>query len=139
MHYVHISTLYRLTTLMFICQTVNCDRFLETLFCTPKVIWERKVGRIRKGIRAGIRTQQRQHCSPKRLTASTISFFWGGGGVRCLAQGHLGRGIVVGESAGYSLTPPPTIPASPRLDLATGESDSLTLGHDFPNKYFQQF
>ncbi len=34
MHYVHISTLYRLTTLMFICQTVNSDRFLETLFCT---------------------------------------------------------------------------------------------------------
>ncbi len=34
MHYVHISTLYRWTTLMFICQTVNSDRFLETLFCT---------------------------------------------------------------------------------------------------------
>ncbi len=33
-NYVHISTLYRLTTFMFICQTVNSDRFLETLFCT---------------------------------------------------------------------------------------------------------
>ncbi len=31
-------------------------------------------------------------------------------GVRCLAQGHLSRGIEGGESAGYSL-PPPTIPA----------------------------
>ncbi len=34
MHYVHISTLYSRTTFMFICQTVNSDRFLETLFCT---------------------------------------------------------------------------------------------------------
>ncbi len=34
MHYVHISTLYRLIILMFICQTVNSDMFLETLFCT---------------------------------------------------------------------------------------------------------
>ncbi len=38
--------------------------------------------------------------------------------VRCLAQGHLSRGIEGGESAGYSL-PPPTIPAG-------------QLGHDFP-------
>ncbi len=33
-------------------------------------------------------------------------------GVRCLAQGHLSRGIEGGESAGYSL-PSPTIPAGP--------------------------
>ncbi len=33
-NYVHISTLYRQTTLIFICQMVNSDRFLETLFCT---------------------------------------------------------------------------------------------------------
>ncbi len=33
-------------------------------------------------------------------------------GVRCLAQGHLSRGIEGGESAGHSL-PPPTIPAGP--------------------------
>ncbi len=39
-------------------------------------------------------------------------------GVRCLAQGHLSRGIEGGESAGYSL-PPPTIPAGPRLELTT--------------------
>ncbi len=39
-------------------------------------------------------------------------------GVRCLAQGHLSRGIEGGESAVHSL-PPPTIPASPRLKLAT--------------------
>ncbi len=40
-------------------------------------------------------------------------------GVRCLAQGsHLSRGIEGGESAGHSL-PPPTIPAGPRLELAT--------------------
>ncbi len=38
--------------------------------------------------------------------------------VRCLAQGHLSRGIEGGESAGYSL-PPPTIPAGLRLELAT--------------------
>ncbi len=30
---MHISTIYRRTTSMFICQTVNRDRFLETLFC----------------------------------------------------------------------------------------------------------
>ncbi len=39
-------------------------------------------------------------------------------GVRCLAQGHLSRGIEGGESAVHSL-PPPTIPAGPRLELAT--------------------
>ncbi len=33
-------------------------------------------------------------------------------GVRCLAQGHLSRGIEGEESAGHSL-PPPTIPAGP--------------------------
>ncbi len=39
-------------------------------------------------------------------------------GVQSLAQGHLSRGIEGGESAGHSL-PPPTIPAGPRLELAT--------------------
>ncbi len=39
-------------------------------------------------------------------------------GVRCLAQGHLSRGIEGGESAVHSL-PPPTIPAGPRLELTT--------------------
>ncbi len=39
-------------------------------------------------------------------------------GVQCLAQGHLSRGIEGGESAVHSL-PPPTIPAGPRLELAT--------------------
>ncbi len=39
-------------------------------------------------------------------------------GVRCLDQGHLSRGIEGGESAVHSL-PPPTIPANPRLELAT--------------------
>ncbi len=34
------------------------------------------------------------------------------------AQEHLSRGIEGGESAGHSL-PPPTIPAGPRLELAT--------------------
>ncbi len=39
-------------------------------------------------------------------------------GVRCLAQGQLSRGIEGEESAVHSL-PPPTIPAGPRLELAT--------------------
>ncbi len=39
-------------------------------------------------------------------------------GVRCLAQGHLSRGIEGGESTVHSL-PPPTIPAGPRLELTT--------------------
>ncbi len=38
-------------------------------------------------------------------------------GVRCLAQGHLSRGIEGGESAVHSL-PPPTIPAGPRFEPA---------------------
>ncbi len=38
--------------------------------------------------------------------------------LRCLAQGNLSRGFKGGESAGLSL-PPPTIPAGPRLELAT--------------------
>ncbi len=54
-------------------------------------------------------------------------------GVRCLAQGHLSRGIEGGESAGHSL-PLPTIPAGPRLELATFglRVRLLLLGHDFP-------
>ncbi len=39
-------------------------------------------------------------------------------GVLCLTQGHLSRGIDGGECAVHSL-PPPTIPASPRLELTT--------------------
>ncbi len=39
-------------------------------------------------------------------------------GVRCLAQGHLSRGIEGGKSAVHSL-PPPTIPAGPRLEPVT--------------------
>ncbi len=47
-------------------------------------------------------------------------------GVRCLAQGHLSRGIEGGESDVHSL-PPPTIPAGPRLELATfGLRDRLS-------------
>ncbi len=38
--------------------------------------------------------------------------------VRCLAQGHLSRGIEGGESAVH-LLPPPTIPAGPRIELKT--------------------
>ncbi len=37
-------------------------------------------------------------------------------GVRCLAQGHLSRGIEGGESAGHSLSPS-TIPAELELKL----------------------
>ncbi len=39
-------------------------------------------------------------------------------GVQSLGQGHLSHGIKGGESAVHSLTPP-TIPAGPRLELAT--------------------
>ncbi len=39
-------------------------------------------------------------------------------GVRCLAQGHLSHGIKGGDSTGHSFRPP-TIPAGPRLKLAT--------------------
>ncbi len=39
-------------------------------------------------------------------------------GVRCLAQGHLSRGIEGGRER-CTFTPPPTIPAGPRLELAT--------------------
>ncbi len=38
-------------------------------------------------------------------------------GARCLAQGHLSRGIEGGESTDYSLTL--TIPAGSRLELTT--------------------
>ncbi len=41
-----------------------------------------------------------------------------GGSVSCSRVSHLSRGIEGGESAGHSL-PPPTIPASTRLELAT--------------------
>ncbi len=47
-------------------------------------------------------------------------------GVRCLAQGHLSRGIEGGESAVHSL-PPPTIPACPRLKPTAFRLRVLTL------------
>ncbi len=40
-------------------------------------------------------------------------------GDQCLAQGHLSRDIEGGESAVRCSLPPPTIPAGPRLELAT--------------------
>ncbi len=48
-------------------------------------------------------------------------------GVRCLAQGHLSRGIEGGEC--WTFTPPPTIPAGPRIELTTFglQSDSLII------------
>ncbi len=57
-------------------------------------------------------------------------------GVRCLAQGHLSRGIEGGESAGYSL-PPPTIPAGPEIrthNLPLTSPTRYPLGHDCPRK-----
>ncbi len=48
-------------------------------------------------------------------------------GIRCLAQGHHGRGIEGGESTVHSLPPPPTINAGPRLELATFRFSSPTL------------
>ncbi len=50
-------------------------------------------------------------------------------GFRCLAQVPLSCGIEGGESAGHSL-PPPTIPAGPRLELAT-----FRLGVRLSNHY----
>ncbi len=59
-------------------------------------------------------------------------------GVRCLAQGHLSRGIEGGESAEHSL-PPPTIPAGPRQDSNSQpldyESNSLTSRPRLPLKW----
>ncbi len=60
-------------------------------------------------------------------------------GVRCLAQGHLSRGIEGGESAAHSL-PPPTIPARPETqthDLWVTGPTIYTLGHDCPIMNFQ--
>ncbi len=48
-------------------------------------------------------------------------------GVRCLAQGHLSRGIEGGERALYIHSPPPTIPAGQRLEPATFWITSPTL------------
>ncbi len=50
-------------------------------------------------------------------------------GVRCLAQGHLSRFIEGVESAGHPL-PPPTIPAGPRVKLATFRLREVTRGYD---------
>ncbi len=47
-------------------------------------------------------------------------------GVRCLAQGHLSRGIEGGESAVHSL-PPPTIPARPETRTRNLRITSPTL------------
>ncbi len=77
-------------------------------------------------------TQQWAHTHPEQWAAIYAAAHGEQLGVRCLAQGHLSRGIEGGESAGHSL-PPPTIPAGPRLELATFrlrvclsyESDSL--------------
>ncbi len=54
-------------------------------------------------------------------------------GVRCLAQGHIGRGIDGGESAVHSLSPP-TNPAGAetRTHDLWDTGPTLYLGHDCP-------
>ncbi len=64
-------------------------------------------------------------------------------GIRCLAQGHLSRGIEGGESAGYSL-PPPTIPAGPEIrthNLPVTSPTCYPLGHELQhmNEYQRLF
>ncbi len=59
-------------------------------------------------------------------------------GVRCLAQGHLSRGIDGREGAGYSL-PPPTIPAGPETrtrDLRVTSPTLYTLSHNCPTLFY---
>ncbi len=60
-------------------------------------------------------TQQWTHTHSSEHTPGAVgsqSCFGARGAVRCLAQGHLSRGIEGEESAEHSL-PPPTIPAGP--------------------------
>ncbi len=62
-------------------------------------------------------------------------------GVRCLAQGHLSRGIEGGESTVHSL-PPPTIPAGPETrtcDLRVTSPTPYPLGHDCPQRVSTEF
>ncbi len=55
-------------------------------------------------------------------------------GLRCLAQGHLSRGIEGGESTGQP-PPPPTIPDGPKLEPAIlgFKSNSLSIRPQPPN------
>ncbi len=62
-------------------------------------------------------TQEWTHTHREHTPGAVCSLFYAAApgeqlGVRCLAQGHLSRGIEGGESAVHSL-PPPTIPAGP--------------------------
>ncbi len=62
-------------------------------------------------------------------------------GVQCLAQGYLSRGIIVVESAAYTL-PPPTIPDRPETqthDLWVTSPTLYPLGHDCPYNSFGIF
>ncbi len=63
------------------------------------------------------------HTHHEHTPGAVVSHFYAAAprkllGVRCLAQGHLSRGIESGESTVHSL-PSPTILAGPRLELAT--------------------
>ncbi len=84
-----------------------------------------------------VHTRSREHTHREHTPGAVGSHLCCGArgavGVRCLAQGHLSRGIESGESAVHSL-PPATIPAGPSLELATFgyESDSLTIRPRLP-------
>ncbi len=86
------------------------------------------------------------HCSEHTHTVNTHSEQWAAIyavapreqlGVRCLAQGHLSRGIEGGESAVHSL-PPPTIPARPETQTRKPfdqEPESLTIRPRLPQLF----
>ncbi len=61
-------------------------------------------------------TQQWTHTHPEQWAAIYAAAPGEQLGVRCLAQGHLSRGIEGGESAVHSLSPP-TIPAGPETRI----------------------
>ncbi len=78
--YVHISTLYSRNTSMFICQTVNSDRFLETMFCTRSFRSLLRFGSVRffeyaANSAVGERLRQRGAAKPRARRAKPVTLF----------------------------------------------------------------
>ncbi len=75
-NYVHISTLYRRTTFMFICQTVNGDRLLEMLFCTRSFVSLLRFGSLNTLLTLPVEKDCVKKAKPRACGAKPVTLFY---------------------------------------------------------------
>ncbi len=73
---MHISTIYRRTTSMFICQTVNRDRFLETLFCIRSFTSLLRFGSLNMLLTLPVEKDCVRKAKPRAHGANPVTLFY---------------------------------------------------------------